>query len=97
MGKWFCVTDFTNAEPEKPGCYAIYTFNVLTSEKKLIYIGTAVNLYQRLKRHEVKRVLFALIDYPEFVYIKCRIEENTSLRKKLEVNLINKLKPKANR
>jgi predicted GIY-YIG superfamily endonuclease len=96
MAHWYCVSDFTFSAPPKPGCYAIYWFDLITGEKKLIYIGTAQNLSQRLAKHEVKRVLFALLDLPKAVYIKCREVEDERERLKLEKKLIKKLQPKAN-
>jgi hypothetical protein len=73
---WFCVTDFTYVEPNLPGFYAIYKLNVLTGTKKLLYIGTAINLAKRLSSHEIKRTLYGILEYPEFVMVKCKIFES---------------------
>lgn len=94
--KWFCVTDYTNIIPEKPGVYAIYILNLNTKYKKLVYIGMAQNLYKRLQKHEVKKLLYNLIDYPNCIWIKCKIELNTNKRILLEKELIKKLKPQYN-
>ena len=93
---WFCVTDFAQVVPEEPGCYAIYTLNAETEARKLIYVGTASNLAKRLKKHEVKRVLRALIEYPELISIKCKIIKDKDKRLKTEAMLINRLDPPAN-
>jgi hypothetical protein len=74
---WFCVTDFTNVEPNLPGFYAIYKLNVKTGVKKLLYIGTAMNLAKRLSSHEIKRTLYGILEYPEFVMVKCKIFESS--------------------
>lgn len=94
--KWFCVTDYIETVPNCGGLYAIYVLNIETYKKKLIYIGIAKNLKIRLRKHEVKKVLNAIIEYPEIIYIKCRIEQNDVKRKKIERYLIDRLQPKAN-
>ena len=93
---WFCVSDFTYTEPKKPGVYAIYVLNYEKNIKKLIYIGTAQNLYTRLKKHEIKKVLNAILDPPEVPYIKCKIIMDIKNRFFTEVKLIRKLKPRGN-
>ena len=93
---WFCVSDYTHVEPDEPGCYAIYIANIETHKKRLIYIGTAQNLRIRLKKHEIKKVLNALIEIPEVPYLKCKIIKDEFERKTLERKLINRLYPLAN-
>ena len=70
---WFYVSDFTRVEPEAPGFYAIYKMNLLTGNRNLLYIGTAVNVSKRLSNHEIKRTLYGLLEYPDVVMIKCKI------------------------
>jgi len=93
---WFCVSDFNLVEPDEPGCYAIYILNIKTYKKRLIYIGMAQNLRTRLARHEVKKVLRALIELPELTYVKCKIIRDNNKRKYTEKWLINRLNPPAN-
>lgn len=93
---WHCVSDFVHIKPELPGCYAIYIFNIETKKQRLIYIGTAENLYRRLKKHEILKVLNTLIELPELPMIKCKIITNTEKRFYTEKWLIERLKPKAN-
>ena len=94
--KWFIANDYTSYIPDKSGCYAIYTFNITTKKRKLIYIGTAQNLYIRLRKHEVIRILNALIEYPNLIQIKCKVIKEEKTRIKLEKELIKRLQPKAN-
>ena len=96
MAKWFCVTDYVHVVPEEAGCYAIYKYNLEDRSKELFYIGTAQNLYIRLKKHPVVRVLRALIEYPYVPMVKCKIIIDNRLRLKTEEMLINKLNPKVN-
>lgn len=70
---WHCVTDYCHIIPDDPGCYAIYIFNYETKIQELIYIGTARNLKIRLAKHEVRKVLHALIFSSLLPMIKCKI------------------------
>lgn len=93
--KWYNSTDYSHIQPEAPGCYAIYLFDYYGDKsKQLIYIGTAVNLSRRLKRHEVIRVLRCLTD--KIILVKCKVIINDWERLYTEAMLINRLKPKAN-
>jgi predicted GIY-YIG superfamily endonuclease len=93
---WHSVTDYSHIIPSYPGCYAIYKFNIKTLKSQLIYIGTAQNLKLRLAKHEIRKCLNALLEYPEITLIKCRIMLNDDYRKRTEIRLITKLKPKGN-
>lgn len=94
--KWHCVTSYDHITPREAGCYAIYKHNLETHRSELLYVGTAQNLYIRLKKHAVKAVLNNLLIYPEIVLIKCKIISNKFLRLKTEQWLIKRLKPKVN-
>jgi len=94
--RWYIATDYSHIIPELPGCYAFYILNYYTKRKRLIYIGTANNLYKRLKKHEIKKVLNALLEYPEIIFIKCKVILNEKIRLRTENWLINRLKPKTN-
>ena len=85
--------------PSSPGNYAIYTCpktidGMDMSNKVLRYIGTAVNLSKRHKRHEVVRILRALTD--DSIFIKCRVVLDKTLRLTSEYRFINRLKPGCN-
>jgi len=96
LKKWFCVSDYCHVVPNSPGCYAIFIFNIETLKKKLIYVGTAKNLKIRLAKHEIVKVLNALIEMPEIPYIMCKVIIDDSERKSTESRLIARLNPKAN-
>lgn len=97
--KWYFVNRYIGSKegfieyPKTSGVYAIFIYDWVTKKRQLLYIGTARNLYLRLKKHEVKKVLLAL-DY--FVVIKCKIVKKTEERLDLENKLLNRLKPKIN-
>ena len=93
---WHCVTSYDNITPKEAGCYAIYKHNLETHVSELLYIGTASNLYVRLKKHPVTRVLRSLLIYPEIPLVKCKIILDKNLRIKTEFMLINRLRPKVN-
>ena len=94
--KWYCANDYCHIIPKEPGCYAIYLYDLYESEYKLYYIGTARNLYTRLKKHAVIMVLKALFDYPIAVVVKCKIIKNNKKRLNVEKKLIQRLKPRIN-
>ena len=93
---WHCVTDYAHIIPEDPGVYAIYILNYVKKESRLIYIGMAVNLEKRLKKHEIRKVLNALLEYPEIPYIKVKVIQDYRKRFETERWLIDRLQPKAN-
>jgi len=93
---WHCVSSYDHVIPSLPGCYAIYKYNLETSEKELVYIGTAINLKNRLNKHEIKKCLNALLSYPWCTYIKCRVMFNNDYRRRIEIKFIKRLNPKGN-
>jgi excinuclease UvrABC nuclease subunit len=94
--KWYVANDFSHFIPNSPGCYAIYKINIETKQEVLMYIGTAQNLYIRLKKHAVLLVLRALLSLPELVKIKCKVIENPTIRFTTEDRLIKRLRPPVN-
>lgn len=94
MANWKQVNPYFGSKeglssfPNSPGNYAIYAGG------RLIYIGTAENLYKRLEKHEVVRVARSLSD--EYIFIKCKVVLDKYIRLNEEYKLIKKLKPKAN-
>ena len=94
--KWHCVTSYDHITPKESGCYAIYKYNLDTKKSQLLYIGTAQNLYIRLKKHPVVRVLRSLLEGSEIPMVKCKIITDKKLRLKTEQTLIARLRPKVN-
>lgn len=87
--------------PKEPGNYAIYLVKLKGGEilkKKLMYFGTSVNLKFRLSTHEVKNVLWAIMDDLDYNYIliKCKIFKDAKQRKLIEKKFIRRLNPKIN-
>lgn len=95
MANWLCVTTYDRATPSEPGCYAIYKFHYLTNEKHLLYIGTAQNIKKRLERHELKRLLYALLEPEWLVYIKCKVMLDRQYRIKTEKKFNKKIATKS--
>ena len=95
--KWYCVSDYTKIEPKAPGCYAIYIFDVEQISQELVYIGTANNLRSRLEHHPIKQLLYDLLEYPNVVYVKCKVMPDEDKRKNIESYLIKRLRPKYNK
>lgn len=93
---WMIDNDYSNIIPTTPGNYALYLLNLETHNKTLLYIGTACNLYIRLKKHPIILTLRALYNFPYTVLIKIKQIENKNMRLQQESNLIKKLTPKIN-
>jgi len=102
MGRWHQTFDYGRFDPpeKRPGCYAIYAGNYSFLErptkirKKLIYIGTAINLYGRLKRHNIR---VRRTDSWFLKSVKIRYVDDINERFALERALIKKLKPFLNK
>ena len=78
--------------PQYPGCYAMYIHNMVTKRMKLIYIGTASNLCNRLCNHPV---FDRKLSFPYETLAKIKIINNGRLE--LEKKLIKRLKPRLNK
>jgi len=89
--------------PGESGNYAIYIKenNFLGKDKcVLMYIGTAINIRNRIKKHTIMNVLHKLADaeicWFDRVIIKCCTVGSDYERKRREYNLINRLNPLLN-
>jgi len=78
--------------PMYPGCYAIYLHNMVTDRWRLIYIGTASNLFNRLCNHNIYNRKFK---FPYETMVKVKVVNGG--RFKLEKKLIKRLKPILNK
>lgn len=89
-----------NDVPDDPGNYAIYVTDGY-GKISLMYIGTASNLYKRIKTQPIIKVLQPLADtmcyWFDSVYIKYCIEHDEENRKRREFNLINRTSPIINK
>ncbi len=83
--------------PIYSGCYAIYLLDHIEHSKKLLYIGTAQNLKQRLSSHEILRTLDYFRSPNEIPYIKIKLISNKETRMLTEKKLINRLLPPLNK
>ena len=79
---WVTHIRVENIKPN-PGIYAMYDDN-----DKLIYIGQSKDVRERIRTHP-KRAKFA--------YLKVRATDTIDERAKLEIRLIQRLKPKLNK
>jgi len=100
---WIKTKLFKPIIPIESGNYAIYVRdNDITGKNKvvLMYIGTAKNLYKRIKSHPILKVVDSMADseicWFDRVVIKYCIEENDEERKRREFNLINRVRPLLN-
>lgn len=106
--KWYLLNRYIGEEegytrlPQKPGNYAIYVINVYGQNKELLYIGTARNLKERLRSHEVLRGIHMLLDVCWLnlpfttTIIKLKVVNDRCLREEQERRLIRRLKPRGN-
>lgn len=77
------------------GVYCIYTFDILTKIKNLMYIGSSINIGKRI--HQKNHPYQNLLQNNECIFIKFKeIKEPESFRK-LEISLINRIRPAMNK
>jgi excinuclease UvrABC nuclease subunit len=89
-GRWITATDILRI-PAGPGVYAIY------EKRKLLYIGSSSNLYNRLYQHQHSdnRVSQALLGRYARVKYRPSVEYGDWLM--VELRLLSRLKPPCNR
>jgi excinuclease UvrABC nuclease subunit len=85
---WF-ISEF--GPPNLAGVYAVYSMNVITGYKQILYIGSSKNIHKRIMNpNHVYRKLINESEYPVIIYTKHRITDDYN---RLEIKMINKLKP----
>lgn len=89
-------SDYCNP-PELPGCYAIYGLNFIEKTKRLLYIGTATNLYNRIKTPQIYELLEKVLQEYEIPFFKIKVIESSDLRLDTEKRLIKRLLPPLNK
>lgn len=87
-GDWYSPNTYSEKFKQIPESPGVYYFSLLDGE--VLYVGSAKNLKNRYRGHEVKRLLNRLYKY---IYFNFMVTEDYILT---ERELIKSLKPKFN-
>jgi len=83
--------------PQLPGNYAIYSLDIFSRERKLLYIGTSYDLKRRLDTHPIYSILKTILTPNEIPIFKIKTISNPEERFSLEKKLISRLNPPLNK
>lgn len=82
-------SDNYNEVPNKSGVYFIVLYDMMTTNRTLVYVGSSTNLYARYKSHNIIKKI-STIENALFEFFFKEMEAGFY---DYEIKLINKLKP----